>query len=802
MQKVQRFAVLALAGLLLTAVPVWAQGSMTDEQVTEYVKKGLEEGKSKETLMKELSVKGVTRTQAMRIYAKYQGEGVEEAKPMMEELGRAHSINEEFTAAVEESEPATSPAAEEGGVYGRDIFRNKNLNFSPSENLATPRNYRLGPGDEVIIDVFGRNQTTLRSTISPEGSINVDVLGPLYLSGMTVDEANTYLKKRLSQIYGGLSGGSGTDMRLSLGQIRTIQVNVLGDVTHPGTYVLSAFATAFHALYRAGGVQDPGTLRDIKVVRGDNVIGKLDVYEYLSKGSASNNIRLEEGDVILVSPYKMMVSMAGGVKRPMSFEMKEGETLADLIEYSGGFLNGYNSAAVTVYRQNPKGFEVRTVEEGEYGLFKLKDGDRVEVGLLQSLYENRITVQGAVYFPGTYELSDNVHTALQLVEKAGGLLPEAYTDRVVVHREHKDRSMEVFSLNLTEVLAGNRPDFALENNDEIFITSNYDLKEQGTMTISGMVKSPGVYPFAENTTIEDFIIMAGGLLDGASTSRVDVTRRKKDSNGMAATSDIGVLYSFSLEKGLADDGNRDFVLEPYDEVVIHQSPSYNVQRHFKVTGEVNFPGDYSLTSREEHVTELLAKAGGLTPFAYKPGARLIRVMTDEERRQSHDMVDIIESRVDTNDVGARKALEETYSVAIDLDKAMANPGGDEDVVLREGDELIIPGRSGVVRVHGAVMYPTAVNYDADMRGHDYIEAAGGYAQNAASSKAYVVNMGGRAKRLRSGTKVEPGAEIYVPKKEEKKRKVDPALVVAIGTASSSLSTLAVVVYNIVRNTSK
>ncbi len=802
MQKVQRYAILALAGLLLAGIPMWAQGSMTDEQVTEYVKKGLEEGKSKETLMKELTVKGVTRTQAMRIYAKYQGEGGDAAQPVMEELGRAHSINEEFTAAVEEAAPTTTSVLGEGDVYGRDIFRNKKLNFSPSENLATPRNYRLGPGDEVIIDVFGRNQTTLRSTISPEGSINVDVLGPLYLNGMTVEEANTYLKKRLSQIYGGLSGGSGTDMRLSLGQIRSIQVNVLGDVTHPGTYVLSAFASAFHALYRAGGVKEPGTLRNIKVVRGDKVVGTLDVYEYLSKGSSSTNIRLEEGDVILVSPYKMKVSMAGGVKRAMSFEMKEGETLADLIEYSGGFLNGYNSAAVTVYRQNPKGFEVRTVEEGEYGLFKLKDGDRVEVGLLQSLYENRITVQGAVYFPGTYELSDQVHTAKQLIEKAGGLLPEAYTDRVVVHREHEDRSMEVFSLNLTEVMAGSRPDFALQNNDEIYITSNYDLKEQGTMTISGMVKEPGSYPFAENTTIEDFIIMAGGLLDGASTSRVDVTRRKKDTDDMAATQDIGVLYTFSLDKGLADDGTRGFVLEPYDEVVVHRSPSYNVQRHFSVSGEVNFPGGYSLTNREEHVTDLLAKAGGLTPFAYKPGARLIRRTTAEEQRQGRDMVDIMESRVDTADVGARKALNATYSVAIDLDKALANPGGDEDVVLREGDELIIPGRSGVVRVHGSVLYPTAVNYDDNMRGHDYIEAAGGFAQNAARSKAYVVNMGGRAKRLRAGTKVEPGAEIYVPKKEEKKRKVDPALIVAIGTASSSISTLAVVVYNIIRNTSK
>ena len=369
MQKSRLFAAAVLLSLSLTTVPVWAQGSMTDEQVTEYVKKGLEEGKSKETLMKELTLKGVTRAQAMRIYADYQGGGGGAVVPVVKELSRAHSINEEFTAAVEEASTTTTAVVDEGGVYGRNIFRNKNLNFAPSENLATPRNYKLGPGDEVIIDVFGRNQTTLRSTISPEGSINVDILGPLYLNGMTVEEANTYLKKRLSQIYGGLSGGSGTDMRLSLGQIRSIQINVMGDVTNPGTYVLSAFSSAFHALYRAGGVSGPGTLRDIKVVRGDKVVGKLDVYEFLRKGSLSNDIRLEEGDVILVSPYKCRVSIAGGVKRAMTFEMKEGETLADLIEYSGGFLNGYNSAAVTVYRQNPKGFEVRTVEEGEYGLF-------------------------------------------------------------------------------------------------------------------------------------------------------------------------------------------------------------------------------------------------------------------------------------------------------------------------------------------------------------------------------------------------------------------------------------------------
>lgn len=782
-----------------------AQIAVTDEQVMTFVQRSVMNGQSKEDIVKELVLRGVTRTQAQRVLSAYQSRvAAGETKLKEGEESRAHTVNGEVMEPDPENfkDQGRKPGEEEEPqVYGRNIFRNKDLNFTPSENLATPRNYRLGPGDEVIIDVFGRNQTTIRCIISPEGSINVDVLGPLYLNGMTVDEANKYLKKRLSQIYGGLNGSSGTDMRLSLGQIRTIQVNVVGDVLHPGTYVLSAFSTAFHALYVAGGIVDPGTMRDIKIVRSDKVAGHVDVYDFLMRGNLSSDIRLEEGDVVLVAPYKSMVTVEGGVKRPAIFEMKEGETMADLLLYCGGFVSGANSSAVTVTRQNLKSFEIRTVEEYEYGTFVIKNGDLVTVGELQPLFENRIAIQGAVFFPGTYELGNDVFTVKQLVDKAGGLLPDAFTDRVVVHREHEDKSMEVFSLNLTEILSGSRPDFMLENNDEIYVSSSFDLRDQPVMTISGMVKNPGEYPFAQNTTVEDFIIMAGGLLDGASMSRVDITRRKKDANGMVASSDIGVLYSISLEDGLAKNGRESLVLEPYDEVVVHRSPSYNIQRHFTVSGEVNFPGVYSLTSREEHVSDLLAKAGGVTPFAYVPGARLIRRMTAEERRVGKDMVQIMEAR-DSTDTGAEQALTDTYQVSIDLEKALANPGSEADVVLRENDELIIPGRSNVVRVHGAVMYPTSVNYDPSSRAKDYIEAAGGFAENARSSKAYVVSMGGRARKYRAGTKVEPGSEIYVPEKEKKDHRIEPALIVALGTAASSVSTLAVVVYNIVRTSSK
>jgi protein involved in polysaccharide export with SLBB domain len=785
-------------GLFFLCGAAWAQSMMTDEQVLEYTQQGLSQGKSRDELIAELSLRGVNRAQAERVFTLYQSRQANDpTMPAMTTESRNHTIN---PLTEQETEAPAAIEAETSGVYGRNIFNNQNLSFAPSENLATPRNYRLGPGDEVIIDIFGRNQTSFRGTISPEGSINVDILGPLYLSGMTVEEANAYLKRRLSSIYGGMSG-SGTDMRLSLGQIRTIQVNVLGDVASPGTYQLSAFSTAFHALYRAGGIVEPGTVRNIKVVRGNKVAGDVDVYDFLTRGNTASDIRLEEGDVILVAPYDCLVSIEGSVKRPMRFEMKEGETLANLVEYAGGFATGANRSFVTVIRQDNKNFEVRTVEEADYASFRLRSGDRVEVGELQSLFQNRTAIHGAVYFPGTFELGE-VRTAKGLVERAGGLLPEAFADRVVVNREHPDKTKEVFSLNLKEILAGNQPDFVLQNNDELYVASGFELKDQGTMTISGMVNQPGTFPFAENTTVEDIIILAGGLQDGASTSRVDVTRRKKDTEGMVATSDIGELYVFSIKDGLVADGDRSFVLEPYDEVVVHRSPSYNIQRHFTINGEVNFPGTYALTSREEHITDLIKKAGGLTDFAYSKGARLTRRATEEELTQANEMVEIVEQRLDTVDVTARRATQATYTVAIDLDKALANPGGEEDVVLREEDILEIPVKNNVIRIYGAVNYPTAVNYDPSMRGKGYINAAGGYAEKARRSKAYVVNMGGRAKKLHSWTKVDPGAEIYVPFKEESKKEFNPSTLTAIASAAASLGTLGMSVFYIINMTKK
>lgn len=798
------------AGLFLVSGLAWAQSTMTDSQVLDYVQQGLAQGKSQKELVAELSLRGVTKAQAERVYKAYQErQGKAEAKNAVLEKGRQHSVNAGTSQdwAADTTQVFYRPEEEEKSemeVFGRNIFRSRDMTFAPSENMATPRNYKLGPGDEVIIDVFGHNQTTLREVISPEGSINVEVLGPVYLSGKTVEEANAYLKKRLASIYGGL-GKSGTDMRLSLGQIRSIQINVMGDVAAPGTYVLSGFATAFHAVYRAGGVKEPGSLRNIKVVRGNKAVGSVDVYEYMMKGTQSSDIRLEEGDVILVPAYSEMVQVEGSVKRPMFFELKEGETVADLLDYAGGFALGANTNAVTVFRQQGASHEVRTVADKDFGTFKLQNGDRIEVGEQQFRFQNRTVINGAVYLPGTYELGE-VRTAKTLVQKAGGLLPEAFTDRVVVHREHADRTREVFSINLTEIMAGSKPDFVLQNNDELYVASIYDLKDQGTMTISGMVNNPGTFPFAENTTIEDFIILAGGLKDGASTSRVDVTRRKKDASGMVATNDIGEMYSFSLKDGLVADDSREFVLEPYDEVTVHQSPSYNIQRHFVVKGEVNFPGEYSLTNREERVSDLVQKAGGLTPFAYIKGARLVREATEEEITQARELGNLLVKQIDSTAAvnqgrGTLKTGTRHYSIALDMEAALSNPGGPQDVILRENDVLDIPVQSNVVRVFGAVMYPTAVTWNAKMTVADYIDAAGGYSQNARKTKKYVVSMGGRAQKVSAASKVEPGAEIFVPDKG-KKEKPDYSGIIALSSAATSVATLGVTIMTLVNNVKK
>lgn len=781
-----------------------AQSTMTDQQVLEYGKNALAAGKSKETIAKELMLKGVSRQQAMRIRKMYEKEGFSfsnaaengiidrthksvKKNDSNEESGEQYPISENDSIGTENFVDE---------VFGRDIFRNKRLNFAPSENLATPRNYKLGPGDEVIIDIFGANQTTLRSVISPEGSINVDILGPVYLNGMSIEEANVYLKKKLASIYAGIKrDGESSDIRLSLGQIRSIQINVMGDVTYPGTYNLSSFSTVFHALYSAGGIKEPGSLRNIIVNRNGRNIATVDVYDFLMNGNRSGDIRLEEGDVILVPSYKTLVKVNGKVKRPMFFELKEGESLANLIEYAGGFAQGAYTSNITVVRQTGKEYEVCTVNEMDRKIFQMRNGDDVEVGELVSRFKNKISIKGAVYRSGIYQLDGETNTIKALINKAEGLMPDAFTNRGILNRERDDRSLEMLSVDIEGILKGTVPDVALRNNDELYIPSKYDLSDAGTLTISGEVAGPCTIVYAENMTLEDLIIRAGGLLESASLARVDVIRRVKNANATVAAEEISKMFSFSVKDNYVIEGENGFKLQPYDEVIVRRSPSYSNSRYVNITGEINFPGKYPLTKREERLTNLLEKAGGVTDYAYLKGARLVRRVNKEELARMKSALQSSMSRTDSILVDTLDA-KTTYYVAIDLDKAINNPGSVYDVVLREGDELTLPVYPSTVRVDGSVLSPNEVTYEPGKSVSYYIEQAGGYSDNAKKRKKYMIAMNGHIYKASGRTKVEPGAEIIVPQKGERKSNLSNIL--GIATTATSLGTMAASIANILK----
>ena len=802
------FYCIVLSFLALMPCTALAQSTMTDQQVLDYVKSGMASGKKQNDIIKELALKGVDRAQAARVKKLYEAQlggkenaaAVESAVAASREhvpnAGSSEDIDPLMTQDVQKTANSgvTLPEASDG-VYGRSIFRNKSLSFAPSKNMPTPKNYILGPGDEVIVDIFGANQSTIRSVISPEGYINVDILGPIYLSGKSIESANVFLKGKLAQIYEGLSGGEEkTDIQLSLGQVRSIQITIVGEVPNPGTFMVTSLSTVFHAMFQAGGVKEPGTVRAIKLVRNNKPIATIDIYDFLLNGSRKNDVRLEEGDVIIVEPYQSVVKVQGYVKRPMNYEMKEGETIADLLKYAGGFSKTAYSDNVSVVRQQGHDFVVTTVEASQYSSFFLKNGDEIEVRKMDARFENRISISGAVVLPGVFELKPEVNSVRKLVNKAGGLLPEAFTKRALIHRQHEDRSLETCAIDLEGIMNGTKPDVSLQNNDELFVHSVFELNDQGTFTINGEVAIPGTFPFAANTTVQDLILQAGGLLRSASAARVDVVRLIVDNESLVAQKDISTYYTFSLNNGFAVDGADKFVLEPYDVVTVRRSPSYVSNRVVKVTGEVNFPGDYNMSRREERVSDIIAKAGNITDFAYIKGAQLLRKKTDAEKKQNEMMADAVEA--DNDSILDKNKEEQRYLVSFDMADALKNPGGENDLVLVDGDELIVPVLNNTVKIDGAVQMPTTVSYKKGMKKSDLVNAAGGYAKRAYKRRAYIVYMNGRVSKLRRFTTIEPGSQVFIPKKDKKENQLQQ--IMSVSTTAASLGMMGVSIANLLK----
>lgn len=780
------------------AAVVWAQSSMTDQQVLDYARQGLSAGRSQQTLMRELVSKGVTKEQALRVKKLYEEQAATDAhlpEAVAESAYRAHELNKVSAQEIDVQGTAEIPVvtAASDEVYGRSIFRNSNLTFAPSANLPTPRNYVLGPGDEVIVDIFGANQNIIRSVINPEGYINIDVLGPVYLSGKSIDRANSYLKERLSAIYNGLNGeGEATDIQLSLGQIRSIQVSIIGEVPNPGTYTISSLSTVFHAMFQCGGVKEPGTIRNIKLVRNNKLIAAIDIYDFLINGNRKNDVRLEEGDVILVEPYEKVVKASGYVKRPMNFELKGKETLSDLFKFAGGFAKSAVQGTASVIRQVDKEYKVFSVEASQYDTFVLQDGDEVEIKRMESRFDNRISILGAVFIPGIYELSGQVNTVRHLVEKAGGLQPEAFRERAIINRQHSDRTLETVAIDLEGILSGTAPDVSLQNNDELYISSIYEILDQGTLTIGGEVAKPITIPYADNTTIKDLILKAGGLLRSASTAKVDVARLINDRESSVASGEIAQYYTFSITDGFAVDGADEFILEPYDVVTVRRSPSFVTGRTITASGEFNFPGEYNMSHRVQRVSDLVKQAGGLTEFAYLKGARIRRYISNDEKELLHSATNAALRNgdsilMDANDV---------YLIPVNLGEALAHPGEEADIVMRQGDVLEVPVYKNTVRICGAVQLPSTIAYHKKLSKRELIDAGGGYLKRANRRHAFIVYMNGRVARLKCSTKIEPGCQVYIPMKEKRQSSLNNVL--GISTTAASLGMMGVSIANLVK----
>ena len=816
---------LLVLSLLLTTLLTQAQ--MSDIQVMQYVQREMKNGSSQSQIATKLMQKGVTMQQLQRVRSQYEklngtsavrssGSTTDQltADSRMRESNGAVRVdaegNELYVQKVGSSNtdedmlenstlsdrqkvyiPDSVNTINGKRVFGRDIFNQKALSFEPNMNIATPTSYIVGPGDKVFVDVYGGSQKSEQMEVGPDGSIVVTGYGPIHIAGLSVAAANAKIKQTLGKRY------SSSKIRMTLGQTRTIMVNVMGEVMAPGTYTLSAFASVFHALYMAGGVNSLGTLRDIKVFRGGRQIASVDIYDYILNGKLSGNIRLAENDVIMVGPYQNIVDVTGNVKRPMAYEMKKNESISTLIKYAGGFTGDAYKKAVRVNRTAGEQYSVYNVNEFDMSSFRVQDGDSVTVGANLPRYENMVEIAGAVFRPGQYSLGGNVTTVKSLIEQADGLTEDAFAGRGVLHRMKEDRTRRVISLDIQGILNGTVADVPLENEDVLTIAAKQEKMNERTVTIFGEVMFPATYEYADDESIEDLIIQAGGLTDAASTVKVDVSRRMIDPKATEDSREVAQTFSFTLKDGFVVDGSKDFVLQPYDEVYVRKSPGYMPQRNVSVEGEVLFAGNYPLTRKNQRLSEVIKAAGGVTKEAYIRGARIERPMNDDEKFRLNRILQLAKVQSGAGFDSNKVDQDSVYYVAIELDKALANPGSDDDVVLREGDRIIVPEFSGTVKIDGNVMYPNTASYSAGKSYKWYVRnQAGGFGMGAKKSRAFILYQNGAVKKA-SGAKIEPGCEIFVPSKTRSANdKI--SMIANLGTSLATMVTMLATVTNLIK----
>ena len=700
----------------------------------------------------------------------------------------------------------TSEDSLKNQVFGREIFSNKNLSFEPNMNMPTPRNYPLSAGDEVLIDVWGDSELNLKLTLPPEGTIIIPNVGPVALSGLTIEEAENRIKQELGKIMWNLVDGKepNTFVSVGLGKIRSIKVNIVGEAVAPGTYTLSSLASLFNALYAAGGVNDIGSLRNIRVYRNNKEIANLDVYDYLLNGKYDTNIRLEDNDMIIIEPYEQLVNTHGKIKRNRTFELRKGETLEDLLKMAGGFTGDAFTEDVTIKRKSGSRYQIATVTAEEFPTFVLQDGDSLLVDSVIPFYDNRITITGSVWRPGEYELSPKVHTVKQLIKQAAGLKGDEFIGRAHLTRLNPDFTSTVIAIDIQGIMNGEIPDMELQKEDKLYIPSLFELREPYTVKVGGAVNNPDtVIPFSKNMTVEDAIILAGGLQESASTINVEVARRIKDPTADKSTNLVSKVYTVALSDELqlpskSSGAHADtlFTLEPFDEVFVRFSPGYEKQEVVKVNGEVTFAGDYALPYKNTRLSDIIAQSGGVTPDAYVRGASLKRQLTEDEIRQVETLLQLSNNNKQSKDSIALSLTNiKNYSVGIDLQQALTHPKSTYDLVLRDGDIIYIPQLQSTVKISGAVTYPNSITYTKGMSVRDCLSQAGGY--NDTSRKyPIVIYMNGKVATTRKVgiffkryPKIEPGCEIVVPSKSQRDRRTNLAEILSITSSTTSIAAM-------------
>ena len=823
----------------------WAQSGMTDNQVMDYVIEQNAKGTSRQQIVTQLMQRGVTIDQIRRMQKKYQQQmkngslgadditaGSREAKTRMREAngdvkaeqaerekrnaspyrmkdGRKKTAKNtydqrdrqfvEMDEAMDFIMPDSLRYYEEEQavtgrkIFGHDVFNNKNLTFESSMNLATPQNYRLGAGDVVNIDIWGASQESVSETISPDGTITVDGVGVIQLGGMTVKQAKSRLKNVLGPRY------QDSRIELTLGQTRTITISVMGEVKMPGTYTLSAFATVYNALYMAGGPNEIGTLRNVKVYRDGRILSNVDVYDFLLNGKLTGDVRLQDNDIVTVGPYEALVCVTGKVKRPMYYEMKTTESAATLLRYAGGYTGDAYTKAIRVNRKAGHQYSVFNVGEFDLNQFKLMDEDSVTVDSTLTRYQNMAEVRGAVFRPGMYQVGGHICTVKALIEAADGLRENAIAQHAVMHRMKPDRTLKMISIDIAGILEGTTPDIELKNEDVLYIASREEEKESQTITIHGEVNYPGVYKYASDETVEDLVLQAGGLTNAASLAKVDVSRRIISPDDTEASDTLAFTYSFSLNPDFTiPQGEQPFTLQPYDEVYIRRSPSYNEQQNITIEGEVQFKGEYTLVNNGQRLSDIVRQAGGLTKRAYPEGAKLLRRMTPEEQDMVATMLRTAQRNSGRDSIDASKLMTlTTFPVAIELDKALKNPGSDDDPILREGDRIVVPRYSSTVTINGEVLYPNTVRYKEGKNADYYIDLAGGTTTTAKKSKTIIIYMNGMVAKADSKHKPKPGCQIVVPTKM-RHRQLSLPEIISMGTSFASLGTMIATIANLTK----